>query len=148
LREKFDSHYTKGPNCWLWQGFLNRDGYGRWENGKGERFSAHRLMWEYTFGPIPKGMLVCHHCDVRNCVNPNHLFLGTPMDNMRDCRDKGRALRARGEANNSKLTEAQVRKIITDPRLQRVVAAEYGVSQAIISGIKTRRRWQYITDSL
>ena len=72
------------PNtgCWLWLGFISPDGYGT--------RLAHRRAWELARGPIPDGMLVCHRCDVRHCVNPDHLFLGTHLDNMRDMIRKGR----------------------------------------------------------
>lgn len=75
--------------CWLCLGYLNEWGYGRISvNGKPKL--AHRAMWEVINGVIPDGMLVCHKCDVARCVNPDHLFLGTPKDNVRDCMNKGR----------------------------------------------------------
>lgn len=75
--------------CWLWQGGL-RSGYGRLKV-KGRLVTAHRLSYEVHIGPIPEGMLVCHTCDVRNCVNPAHFFLGTYKDNSDDKWNKGRA---------------------------------------------------------
>ena len=77
--------------CWLWQGSLE-DGYGRLSvNGKLEL--AHRASFKAFRGQIPEGMLVCHTCDVRNCWNPTHLFLGTDLDNHRDKVAKGRGMR-------------------------------------------------------
>jgi len=79
--------------CWLWQGPKNLGGYGTWshgQNGKAIRLLAHRVGYQWKNGPIPKGMCVCHHCDVANCVNPDHLFLGTYRDNMQDAVKKGR----------------------------------------------------------
>lgn len=75
--------------CWLWHGSKMVNGYGLvWS---GERMeSAHRTSWRIHRGEIPDGLFVCHTCDVRNCVNPDHLFLGTNTDNMRDCSAKGR----------------------------------------------------------
>lgn len=76
--------------CWIWQGAKFRDqGYGRIIiNYKDVR--AHRVSWELVNGPIPSGLLICHHCDNRLCVNPKHLFLGTHKDNNQDCVNKGR----------------------------------------------------------
>jgi hypothetical protein len=84
---RFHAKYIPEPNsgCWLWDGWVNGRGYGRF--GKG---LAHRISWELHRGPIPAGMNICHKCDVPPCVNPDHLFLGTQTDNMRDCARKGR----------------------------------------------------------
>lgn len=71
--------------CILWAGTRNPDGYGK----RGDNY-AHRLAWEAAFGPIPPGLCVLHRCDVRPCVNPEHLFLGTKGDNARDREAKGR----------------------------------------------------------
>lgn len=93
---RFWRHVSKGPECWLWTGAPNSAGYGMVGEGPAgadRKILAHRLAWEIHFGPIPEGMFVCHHCDTPLCVRPDHLFLGTHTDNMRDMAAKGRQRR-------------------------------------------------------
>lgn len=78
--------------CWLWVGRTTKDGYGLLAGGRrGKSLRAHRAMYQATRGPIPAGLFVCHKCDTPSCVNPDHLFLGTPKDNVIDMFRKGRA---------------------------------------------------------
>lgn len=123
-------------DCWLWPRGHNGAGYGVTADNQ----LAHRRAYEAYRGEIPEGMLVCHTCDTRLCVNPFHLFLGTHKDNTKDMIDKGRA------ANGScKITEADVRSIrakVNGGRSQITVAEEYGLSRSQVSKIVTGLRWK------
>ena len=78
-----------GNGCWEWNGYINDSGYGRYRL-KNKKTLAHRAAWLLLRGPIPNDLLVLHHCDNPKCVNPDHLYLGTNGDNMRDCARRGR----------------------------------------------------------
>lgn len=152
IQERFWSKVTKasGANCWLWSGRRTSLGYGAFDVGRGIK-PAHRFAWELTHGPIkrgPKRMCVCHHCDTPHCVRPDHLFLGTHSDNMRDKAMKGRApgRDQRGSINASaKLTDANVYAIRADRRPQAEIARDYKVTQSMISKIHTRSSWSHLT---
>ena len=134
--------------CWEWTASKNQRGYGiSWANGK--LHGAHRVSWTIHNGDIPKGLHVCHHCDNRICVNPKHLFLGTPADNSKDMIKKGRAAQIKGEKNGSaKLAEKQVIDIFYDTDTQANIAKKHGINQTNVSHIKTRKTWQHITKFL
>jgi len=140
--ERFFSFISIDPvtRCWLWTGARDAKGYGFFDSKR-----AHRCSFELCVGDIPGGLLVLHRCDVRNCVNPYHLFLGTDKDNAEDKNLKGRGNNPRGEAAGSaRLTEDEVRSIIDDTRTQEEIARQYGIAQTTVSAIKRRQNWSHI----
>jgi len=122
LQERFEEKYCPEPNtgCWLWTASLSGGGYGSFRVGE-KKLYAHRVAYDLYKGPIPEGdgyhgTCVCHTCDTPECVNPEHLFLGTHTDNMRDRSAKGRHAGGcfgwRGEAHPgvSDVSDRQVRE--------------------------------------
>lgn len=88
--ERFWSHVVKSDGCWIWTaGTYKHGGYGLISIGD-RNHRTHRVAWILANGEIPEGLFVCHHCDNPPCVRPDHLFLGTNLDNMRDSNQKGR----------------------------------------------------------
>lgn len=94
---------TDETSCWLWQRALFANGYGRFGH-----LRAHRAAWEFVNGEITDGLLVLHKCDVRNCINVSHLFLGTQVDNMRDMIKKGRKVVASGDDHPMKRNDIRL----------------------------------------
>jgi hypothetical protein len=139
--------------CWVWTGGKTsntKEGYGQ-TSTKGRNELAHRKSWELHFGVIPAGLCVCHKCDNRICVNPDHLFLGTNKDNMEDCVAKGRFVvnsKVGVDCSSAKLTEEQVLEIrklyATGQYGYRGLAEQFGVDFGLIGRIIRREFWTHI----
>lgn len=141
-----------GP-CWEWRGSLVHNGYGRFyvafANGRRRTLMAHRVAWMLTRGQWPDE-LVCHRCDNRKCVNPEHLFLGDQTDNLRDMREKGRQHYVRGARHGmARLSEQEVREIraatvgrggCTLSELGR----RFGVKRGTVRDIRRRKIWRHV----
>lgn len=137
LREFIDQRSIPEPNsgCSLWDRSCNRQGYGSltW---RGRHYRAHRASWIATHGPINDGLYACHKCDVRSCVNPAHLFLGTQKENVRDMMAKGRGTRIGTGYHKAKLSDDEIRAIRADPRLHRIIAKEHSIHRTAVGQIK------------
>lgn len=144
-RLKIRSETTEN-GCIVFTGSRNLFGHGE-ISYKGKRFRAHRLSYMVNIGPIPEGMVVCHKCDNPPCINPDHLFIGSQADNLKDARQKGRMAtpNPRGEKHGlAKLTADKIVAIRKDQRTQREIAKEYGVHQTTIKNIKLNRTWKHV----
>lgn len=145
--ERFAVNVSKGDTCWLWKGGKDKDGYGLF-NGRIDgvlHSRAHRYSYARYHGPIPSLLNVCHTCDVRACVNPAHLFLGTMAENMDDKMAKGRHRTPAGERHyRAILSEEDAKAILSDPRTHSRIAADYKVSRTTISSLKARHSWHHL----
>lgn len=153
--KRWDDYRASGPfwekvekteTCWLWTGSKCGLGYGRHGGKYIKEKRVHRHSWTLHNGEIPEGMHVLHKCDVRNCVNPDHLFLGTHADNMKDMKIKGRRKgvnsgekNGRAKLNNKKADE--IRELYKKGLSQQEIAGMYGVAQQQISKVIQNKRF-------
>lgn len=148
--EHLRAKINKSSECWIWTGAIEKTGYGK-ISLSGTSILAHRLSYLLTHGSIPDNRMVCHHCDVRACVNPNHLFLGSSAENAQDRKvknqriekerspHKSRILRLIPPTTHRTLSVDQVRHIrnayLTSSITQTELAEYYKISQSTISKI-------------
>lgn len=147
IKVRFWKYVQKTPNCWLWTGAKDKDGYGRISNKSEGRKAdrANRICWKLTYGTIATGKRVLHTCDNPSCVRPDHLFLGENKDNSADMVAKGR--QARGARQwKSKLTEAAVRDIRSSSERNEVLAVKYKVSAGTIWHVRAGITWKHVGD--
>lgn len=135
--------------CWIWTGAKKPSGYGNFYM-RNRYYNAHRASWEIHIGPVPDGLFVLHRCDTPSCVNPKHLFIGTPLENMQDMHKKGRStgpylggeLSPCAKLNREKVANIKRRLLSGEPG--REMAREFGVSEAAISSLKTGKTWKSV----
>jgi hypothetical protein len=151
VEQRFWRKVEKTDSCWNWLAGKDRHGYGSFGFRRAV-WRAHRVAWVLANGEIPDGMHVCHTCDVRVCVNPDHLWLGTNAENTRDKMRKGRhGLHnpPRGSAHHlAKMTEEDVLRVRAEckkyPQAKKFWAATLGVSMGALRDVINRRRWKHI----
>ena len=147
-RERFLAKVCPEPKggCWLWRGMVVGSGYGmvRFER---KMHPAHRLAWKLFRGEIAPGLVVCHKCDVRTCVNPEHLFLGTHAENMKDMQQKGRS--PHGEEHSRVQTDGEevsrIKAMLADGHMRMSeIARAFGVTHATIACIAKGKTWRHV----
>lgn len=151
IEERFFSNVhteqRSSGGCWIWSGGLFNVGYGQIRVGH-KKLGAHRVSWMIHRGEIPTGLLVCHKCDVRSCVNPEHLFLGTYKDNTRDMDRKKRRITRSGENNGravlTNVIVAEIRKSYVHGSREfgcTSLGHRFGVSRATIWLVVAGKLW-------
>ena len=149
---RFESWFVRGApdQCWLWLGRPNHDGYGVFYL-KGKYLRSHRVAWTVFVGQVPDGMLVCHSCDVPNCVNPGHLWIGTAADNNRDRAKKGRShIHSSHKYRKMQRKQARTRRQLSDNDVLAIRASnesdtalsnQYKISRRAIWAIRNRKTY-------
>ena len=137
-----------GSGCWLWPRAVSKGGYGVLRIGKapGKLLYLHRLTWTVWNGTIPDSIMVLHRCDVRRCFNPDHLFLGTHADNMKDALNKGRICHGEDHAD-AILTEKQVLEIrhhYDDGKRICDIAKKLSMKYGTVSCVARRINWKHV----
>lgn len=149
VSQRFWEKVIKSGDCWLWQGAKTPNGYGRFWDGS-RHIYAHRFSYELAGGAIPEKYHCCHHCDTPSCVNPKHIFVGTPKDNMVD-RDKKGRMDIRHLQVPRKLSVQSVIAIRSAYRSggvsQSTLANKYQVNQSVISRIVNCKDWKHVIES-
>ena len=140
---RFWENVQMSEDCWEWTGHLWPTGYGRFRLNGGPVL-AHRLSWTIYYGDIPEGIFVCHKCDNRKCVRPDHLFLGTSLDNLRDSARKGRQAKnpfTSGIVSPKGVDEIR-NKYASGGYLQKELVIEYQISPAAMSALLNYRTYK------
>ena len=138
----------ESSECWMWQAYRDKHGYGRFRKPGKNQVPAHRIAYQIAYGPVDQATLICHTCDTPPCVNPRHLFAGTPQDNMNDKIKKGRSNTPRGEQKTCKLSEAAVRELrkryIPGVLSMNKLATEFGVDAETVRDVIRGKTWMHV----
>ena len=146
IEQRIWEKVNKTKTCWLWTA-STKNGYGViGDTGEILNRYAHRYSWElHNNKKIPNGLCALHRCDIRSCVNPKHLFLGTKKDNIHDCLKKGRFTIGEKHPSTSLTNEKviAIRKNILN-LTHHDLSIEYGVSRVTITNILNRNSWKHL----
>lgn len=140
--ELFETKFEKTKGCWIWKGCINRGGYGK----IGTKKLAHRISYEKYIAKIPKGKQICHHCDNRKCVNPEHLFVGSIADNMQDKVNKNRQSKG-SNIGSSILTEEKVleiRKMRLSGKMYQEIADHFKIQWDLVRKVCKKDLWTHV----
>lgn len=142
IQERIAEQSVRAGDCLIWMGSKDKNGYGLFALMAPVKRTVrlHRLVYELRVGPIPRGRFVCHRCDNPSCIEPKHLFAGTPKQNTQDMLTKGRRIKSRRDAthHNTKISHAEravVRARRAEGESYASIAGSYGVSKALIAQI-------------
>lgn len=151
LKARLERHTIPEPNsgCWLWAGAVSPNGYGTTRIGgrHGVTRGVHQASWMVHRGSIPAGLFVCHHCDVKVCINPDHLYLGTAAQNTQDATDRGRIKRGE-ERRNARLSDEivrTIRRMSAEWASSREIGISVGVDPRHVRYVLQGRIWGHVT---
>lgn len=148
FENRFWSKVKKTDACWLWEASTTTRGYGQISrDSDGNMIKAHRASYIMAYGEISEGLQVCHSCDIPTCVRPDHLFLGTCADNLKDRNNKNR--QAKGEVlGSSKLKEKDINTIretySLGSKTMQEIALDYGVCNATVWNVINNKTWKHV----
>ena len=145
IKERIYERTVRDGDCMLWTGSHLHNGYGLfWDVGLQKSVLVHRKVWELEFGEIPSGLFVCHTCDIKDCINIDHLFLGTAADNWHDLLSKG----YRTHTYRPRPSEDTLKSVYLDDRGYRLLASFFDLSHSVVYSIKKGRSYRAITQNL
>lgn len=137
VEKAFAKWFDQSAGCWEWKGARDKDGYGIFTYSR-KNYRAAVMALRLDGRPVPAGKYACHDCDNPACVRPDHLYPGTPAQNMADAKRRGRLKPA------TKITAKDVREIRAATGTQDVIAAKYGISRPNVSMIRNRKTWRHV----
>ena len=141
--ERFWAKVNKNTEsgCWEWEASCNQYGYGQFSDINGKTIKAHRYSYELNKGPIPEGMCILHSCDNRRCCNPNHLSVGSHLENYHDMLNKNRQ-HYKNILNSEKVKNIKIR--LQSGEFYKNIAKEFDIPSVTVYHIKTGKTWAHV----